>query len=85
MNWPLPDINNMNSDQVIRWALAISILFQYGFMYGELQARAREHQQLLMAAQVQCVNDAELVIHPDIRAVQLRRCLTLKIEIEPEK
>ena len=76
---PFPDVNSMSSDQVIRWMLIALMVFLIGFMYGELQARAREHQQLLMVGQVGCVNDAERVPNADMRSVQLRRCLTLEL------
>lgn len=81
---PFPDVNSMSSDQVIRWMMIALMIFVLGFMYGELQARMREHQQLLLVGQVQCVNDAERVISSEIRSKQIRRCLTLKLEVEPE-
>lgn len=81
---PFPDVNNMTSDQVIRWMMIALMVFVLGFMWGELQARAREHQQLLMVGQVQCLNDAELVILPEIRSKQVRRCLTLQLDADPQ-
>lgn len=79
---PFPDVNSMSSDQVIRWMLIALMVFLIGFMYGELQARAREHQQLLMVGQVQCLNDAERVIVAEVRSTQVRRCLTLKLDVD---
>ena len=72
----LPDVNSMTADQVIRWMVIALMVFLIGFMYGELQARAREHQQLLMVGQVQCLNDAERVIVAEVRSKQVRRCCT---------
>lgn len=79
---PFPDVNNMTSDQVIRWMIIALMIFVLGFMYGELQARAREHQQLLMVGQVQCLNDAERVLSTEVRSKQVRRCLTLKLDVD---
>ena len=79
---PFPDVNSMTADQVIRWMVIALMVFLIGFMYGELQARAREHQQLLMVGQVQCLNDAERVIVAEVRSKQVRRCLTLKLDVD---
>lgn len=79
---PFPDVNSMSSDQVLRWITIALMVFVLGFMYGELQARAREHQQLLIVGQVQCLNSAELVSHAEVRSKQVRRCLTLQLDAE---
>lgn len=79
---PFPDVNGMSADQVLRWMTIALMVFVLGFMYGELQARAREHQQLLMVGQVQCLNDAERVISTEVRSKQVRRCLTLKLDVD---
>lgn len=84
MNLPFPDVNSMSSDQVIRWMTISLLVFVLGFLYGELQARMREHQQLLLVGQVQCFNEAERVVERPIRAKQMHRCLTLKLDADPQ-
>jgi hypothetical protein len=76
----LPDVNAMSGDQVVRWITVALLVFLLGSLYTELQARAVEHKQLMMVGQVQCVNDAERVSERAVRALQLRRCLTLTVE-----
>lgn len=80
MNVGLPNVNEMTGDQVVRWIVVALMVFTIGSVYAELQARAVEHRQLMLVGQVQCVNDAERVIEKGVRALQLRRCLTLTVE-----
>jgi len=41
----------------------------------------REHNDLLVMSQVQCVNWAEMVTDVKLRARHLERCLTRKVEV----
>ena len=92
MNLGLPDVKGMTDREFILWVcgailgyllllnpLAISQKLEE---VGALQAQmVREHNDLLVMSQVQCVNWAEMVSDTKMRARHLERCLTRKVEV----
>jgi hypothetical protein len=91
MNLPLPDVKGMTDREFILWVCGAVLVYllllnplainQRLEAVGVLQAQMiKEHIDLMDMAQVQCVNLAELVPDGKMRAKQLDRCLTRKVE-----
>ena len=92
MNLGLPDIKGMTDREFILWVCGAILLYlllmnplaisQKLEGMGELQAQmVSEHKELLAMGRVQCVNWAEMVQDPKMRARHLERCLTLRVEV----
>ena len=92
MNLPLPDVKGMTDREFILWVCGAILVYllllnplainQRLETVTELQAQmVREHNDLLVMSQVQCVNWAEMVTDMKLRARQLERCLTRKVEV----
>ena len=92
MNLPLPDVKGMTDREFILWVCGAVLLYlllmntlaisQKLEEVGALQAQmVREHNDLLVMSQVQCVNWAEMVSDVKMRARHLERCLTRKVEV----
>ncbi len=92
MNLPLPDVKGMTDHEFILWICGAILLYvlllnplainQRLETVAELQAQmVREHNDLLVMSQVQCVNWAEMVPDVKLRARHLERCLTRKVEV----
>ena len=92
MSLGLPDVKNMTDREFILWVCGAVLLYllllnplaisQKLEEVGALQAQmVREHNDLLVMSQVQCVNWAEMVSDAKMRARHLERCLTRKVEV----
>lgn len=92
MSLGLPDVKNMTDREFILWVCGAVLLYlllmnplainQRLEAVAELQAQmVREHNDLLVMSQVQCVNWAEMVSDTKMRARHLERCLTRKVEV----
>ena len=92
MSLGLPDVKNMTDREFILWVCGAILVYllllnplaisQKLEEVGALQAQmVREHNDLLVMSQVQCVNWAEMVSDVKMRARHLERCLTRKVEV----
>ena len=92
MSLGLPDVKNMTDREFILWVCGAILVYllllnplaisQKLEEVGALQAQmVREHNDLLVMSQVQCVNWAEMVSDTKMRARLLERCLTRKVEV----
>ena len=92
MNIGIPDIKGMTDREFILWVCGAILVYllllnplaisQKLEEVGALQAQmVREHNDLLVMSQVQCVNWAEMVSDTKMRARHLERCLTRKVEV----
>lgn len=92
MSLGLPDVKNMTDREFILWVCGAILVYllllnplaisQKLEEVGALQAQmVREHNDLLVMSQVQCVNWAEMVSDTKMRARHLERCLTRKVEV----
>lgn len=92
MSLGLPDVKNMTDREFILWVCGAILVYllllnplainQRLEAVAESQAQmVREHNDLLVMSQVQCVNWAEMVSDTKMRARHLERCLTRKVEV----
>lgn len=66
-------------DRVLLGAFVLMFLGAMGIVPGPIAAMRDEHKALLRIEQVNCYNNADLIVDRQVRATHQRRCLTLDI------